>query len=245
LAFFRVNNIHNASQLYDYFHSWSNKADQCYGDGSKWNCDQPKIDDGTTPTDSSRKDPGSVTDPTNNQVQPISELEKKLSAIQIAPKQKVDYNRADWKHWSDLDGNKCDTREDVLIQQGKDVKTSPTDNCRPISGKWISVYDGKEFTNPSSLDIDHVIPLGYAATHGGQNWDAAKKEAFANDRSHLLAVSATENRKKSDKGPGDYMPPKVSYYCSYGQIWVNTISKYGLTIDQKDADALKKALGTC
>ena len=35
LAFFRVNNIHNASQLYDYFHSWSNKADQCYGDRSR------------------------------------------------------------------------------------------------------------------------------------------------------------------------------------------------------------------
>lgn len=172
-------------------------------------------------------------------------LKSSLDAITIANPVEEGYNRSDWKHWSDLDGNKCDTRQDTLIKDGTDIVMRQGTTCRVESGKWIGPYNGETFTNPSDLDIDHIIPLEYASFHGGAKWDAKKKEQFANDPQNLLATSAKENRSKGSKGPADYMPPREEFQCSYASSWINLSSKYNLSITDKDKRELSRALRTC
>lgn len=236
----RTNNINSVEEFWDYAKSWSNKANSCVeGDEStgfnvEWTCSEDGI-----PTIPDRE-PG-----TELPKEEVTKLQVALNKLTVKDAQTVDYDRDDWKHWSDLDGNKCSTREDVLIAQGKSVKFASGDSCKVVSGKWVSPYEKAEFTDPSALDIDHVIPLSYAAKHGGNEWPAAKKEQFANDFTQLLATSAKENRGKGDKGPGAYMPPSVAYHCTYAQLWISTASKYGVTIDSSDKKALEKAIKTC
>lgn len=226
----RVNDIQSTDDLQAFFQDWGKYINDCGVGDVEWNCDT------MLPT------PGGGTNDGGN---PNAEQELKtswsnLEAIQVADAQKVDYNRSEWRHWT---GSPCNTRQQTLIDQGQNVTRD--DKCKITGGEWIGPYTGEVFTNSSDLDIDHVIPLGYAARHGGNEWSADRKEAFANDPIHLLATSASANRSKSDKGPGDYMPDLKEYHCAYSKIWVNTVAKYDLTITAKDHRALEKGLKTC
>lgn len=156
----------------------------------------------------------------------------------------VPYNRKDYKHWVTIQGA-CDTRETALVRDGSDVMTDPS-TCKVTSGSWVDPYSGETFTDAKKMDIDHLIPLQYAHQHGGASWDAAKKQAYANDLDTvLLTVSARENRSKGAAGPGEYMPPLKSYRCEYSQRWVAVSEKYGLTVGKADRQALNSGLSSC
>ena len=121
------------------------------------------------------------------------------------------YNRKDWKHWIDEDRDCQNTRAEVLISQSQvRIEFATSRDCRVLKGSWIGQLTGALLTDASDIDIDHVIPLSYAHRHGGFSWSSSKKEQFANDALNLLPAYDIENRKKSDKGPSEYLPP-VSY----------------------------------
>jgi hypothetical protein len=164
-----------------------------------------------------------------------------VDSLKVAAAEKTDYHRADYPHWVMKSGS-CDTREYVLKTVGfkTDAKT-----CKPLSGfTYTEPYKGDKVTDPSSLDIDHVIPLQYADEHGAHAWDAAKKQQFANDTDQLLAVSSSANRSKGDKGPSEWLPQKTEQ-CVYARTWVTTALKYGISVTQKDKDTLKSTLSSC
>lgn len=270
----RANGITSVDTAYDYFKSWSDHSRECLDvqDTGKnpvevgWRCDEsgrvPVPPPGTPPTAGTPTVPGTTpappgsTQPPGTTQPPIGgingnpDLQKAkevylatLEKVKAAAPQTVTYNRAEWKHWS---GEPCNTRINVLMRDGQNVQVSKTATyCTVTSGTWVSPYDNKTVTDSRLLDIDHVIPLSYAAQHGGQAWPAAQKEAFANDMTQLLAVTAGENRGKGDSGPEEYMPPERGFQCTYSKIWVNTASKYGLTLTEKDKVVLKDGLQKC
>lgn len=235
----KVNNINSVPELFMYFKSYSDKIWECSDGKVQWTCENP-LNGGSNGSNTGDKDSvpskGNATSASGK-----DESSKKLESIKIGTAQKVNYERSEWKHWT---GSPCNTRAEVLKSQGENVK-SEAKTCKITSGTWNDPYSGDTFTDASKLDIDHVIPLSYAAQAGGQSWDAAKKEQFANDTSQLLAVSASENRKKSDDGPADYMPKNKDYHCEYSKLWIDTATKYDLTITQKDKQALDKGLAKC
>lgn len=236
----KVNDIDSPKDAYNFFKAWSDKIWACTEGEVEWKCE-------TGSGSNSPADPGSNSGSNEGTNAPSSKSStssddalKKLDGLKLADLEKASYNRSDWKHWT---GSPCNTRETVLKEQGQNVETDA--ECRAVSGTWIDPYSTDTFNNSKELDIDHVIPLNYANSHGGSKWDAKKKEAFANDKSQLLAVSASENRKKSDKGPGEYMPPNKDYHCEYSKLWVDTAAKYDLSISEKDKKALTKGLNKC
>lgn len=167
---------------------------------------------------------------------------KKLASIKVAEPQEVDYDRSQWKHWI---GTRCDdTRQQVLREQAESFKLD-AEGCRVVSGKWIDPYTGKVFTDPGKLDIDHVYSLGAAAKHGGNDWSAAKKQKYANDKSHLLAVSASANRSKSDKNPAEWWPENAAFSCEFATKYVDSADTYGLSFSKADVKVLEKGLKTC
>lgn len=252
----KVNEITSVSAGYGYFKAWSDKLWDCGAGDARMECGSdggPSFPGGGTiiPGDTSEN-----SDSSDNSTEPSApegpsdtkptEVTKdagldSLNALTVAETQTVDYERSEWKHWT---GTPCDTRETALAEQGQDVVQDPS-NCKVLSGTWIDPYSGDTFTSASDLDLDHVIPLGYVAKHGGQDWSAEKKQQFANDRTQLLAVSAKENRSKSDKGPEKYMPPQRDFHCSYSKIWVSTATKYDISVTEGDKRALKAGLQKC
>lgn len=63
------------------------------------------------------------------------------------------YDRDLFASWQSTSGG-CDVRDEVLRRDGSNVGGS----CA-TSGSWYSDYDGETFSDPSDLDIDHMVPL--------------------------------------------------------------------------------------
>ena len=186
-------------------------------------------------------------------------LNQMLNSLQVANASGVAYDRGEWHHWDDI--TPCwNVREEVLYRDAvKDASLTLLDKnknrtedkakaCYVAGGTWNDPYTGQVFSNPSDLDIDHMIPLNYAAQHGGQSWDSVKKESYANNLDyshHLIAVSASANRSKSDKGPGEWKPSNTSYYCVYAKDWISISNTWSLSVSQSDKDSLASMLATC
>ena len=248
LGWARANNITSMDAGISYFRSWSNYFQDCGGDSKKlwwggcFGSDTPNTSNSEKPSNGG--DPGSKDNSNTggNDSNAKNKALEQLDKLTIADPQSIQYSRSEWRHWVDPDGNGCDARQDVLARDGKEVLKN---GCKVVSGKWIDPYSGITITDPSQIDIDHIIPLAAAARSGGQAWSPDKKQEYANDPVVLLAVSATENRSKSDKTASEYMPPNVSYQCTYAEKYVNVAAKYSLTISKADSTTLKAALLNC
>ena len=144
-----------------------------------------------------------------------------------------EYDRDDWGGWIDEDGDGLNTRHEVLAEESL-IKPVISNN-KVISGKWFDKYTGKYFTNPSDLDIDHLVPLKNAYISGASNWSKKKKKRYYNYLkydNHLIAVSKSANRNKSDKSPVDWLPPNTDYQCEYVREWFKIKTAWGLTIEE-------------
>ena len=143
------------------------------------------------------------------------------------------YDRDDWGSWIDEDGDGLNTRHEVLAEESL-IKPVISNN-KVVSGKWFDKYTGKYFTNPSDLDIDHLVPLKNAYISGASNWSKKKKNRYYNYLkydNHLIAVSKSANRTKSDKSPVEWLPPNKEYQCEYVREWYKIKTAWGLSIEE-------------
>ncbi|MCX5195216.1 HNH endonuclease family protein [Streptomyces sp. NBC_00249] len=193
--------------------------------------------------------PGGGGKPASGDVLPgmvgVAVARTQLAALPVGkPGTMAGYSRDKFTHWAEQ-GNKCDTREVVLERDGADVTRDS--ECRAVTGRWKSLYDGSEITEAGKLDIDHMVPLAEAWRSGASGWDAAKRKAFANDlvRPQLLAVSAGSNRSKGDQSPDLWQPTDRSSWCQYGRAWTTVKSQYGLTVTEAERATLTTMLDTC
>jgi hypothetical protein len=168
-----------------------------------------------------------------------------LATITVQNEYKSGYVRSLFKHWVDANSNGCNTREEVLIAESLTKAQVDAYGCKVIEGDWLSPYDNVTHTNPSELDIDHMIPLKEAWDSGAWNWTAAQRQAFANDLSDprpLIAVTAGQNRSKSDRDPSNWIPPQKSHTCTYLAEWVAVKSHWKLSMDQSEFGRIKNLL---
>ncbi|MDE2779192.1 MAG: lamin tail domain-containing protein [Chloroflexota bacterium] len=159
------------------------------------------------------------------------------------------YSRDDWKHWNDTDSDCQNTRAEVLIAESTTDPTFATDRqCRVTGGLWEGPYTGETFTAASDLDIDHLVPLKNAHLSGGWQWDADRKEEYANSMAadnHLVAVEKYANRSKGARGPEEWQPPDDTYHCQYARGWISVKSVWGLSATPAEWEALAAMLATC
>ncbi len=174
-------------------------------------------------------------------------LRTMVANLPVATEVRTGYNRDLFKLWIDADGDGCNTRYEVLIDE---ATTKPTvgSGCSLTGGRWSSYYDGATWTLPSDIDIDHMVPLAEAWDSGARNWTAAQREAYANDLGDartLAAVTDNVNQTKSDADPAEWMPPLSSVYCRYITEWTAVKTRWGLTADSAEKSALTSYANGC
>jgi hypothetical protein len=154
------------------------------------------------------------------------------------------YERDDFHTW-DSQGGGCNTRDIVLQRDGKGVKTES--DCKIVDGSWTSPYNGKTYSSPTDLQIDHIVPLGDAWESGANSWSNTKRDQFANDLKddELLAVDSSDNEKKGDADPSSWRPPEQDFWCTYAKDWIEVKMTWSLTITSSEKSALNEMLHTC
>ena len=159
------------------------------------------------------------------------------------------YARSEWAHWLDEDGDCQDTRTEVLVATSQvPVRFADERHCKVTRGRWRCPYTGRIVTDPHDLDIDHLVPLSAAHVAGGDGWTGSKKAAFANaldDPDHLVAVLASANRSKGDKGPDRWLPSEPAARCDYVRAWTRIKSRWDLEVTGPERAAVDDALARC
>jgi hypothetical protein len=156
------------------------------------------------------------------------------------------YDRARFRHWTDADGNGCDTRAEVLIAESTRPVTYGS-GCTVRTGRWVSWYDDRTWTRAGDVDVDHVVALGEAWGSGAWRWSASLRQAFANDLAYswsLDAVTDNVNQAKGSRDPAEWLPPR--HRCKYARHWVAVKYRWRLTVDRAERDVLAAILrGDC
>jgi hypothetical protein len=174
-------------------------------------------------------------------------LRTAVAGLPTATENRTGYSRDLFPHWIDADGDGCNTRYEVLIAEAVQAPAVGT-GCTLSGGRWYSYYDNAYWTNPSDLDIDHLVALAEAWDSGARYWTTSRRRDYANDLGDyrtLVAVTDTVNQAKSDKDPAEWMPTYSSARCRYIQEWVAVKIRWRLTVDTTEKSALTSWANSC
>jgi hypothetical protein len=153
--------------------------------------------------------------------------------------------------WYDYDSNGCDTRNDILRRDLKNIQIKAgTHGCKVLAGDSApDPYTGTNihfvYGGASEIDIDHVVALGDAWQKGAQQWSANRRLQLANDPLNLLAVSSSANRQKGDGDTATWLPANKGYRCAYVARQVAVKKAYGLWVTSAERDAMVRVLSSC
>lgn len=157
-----------------------------------------------------------------------------------------DYDRSvHFGGWQRIGDTCVNIRAQVLIRDSKIPVQMRKSGCSVATGEWYDPYTDQTFTRADQLDVDHLVPLRNAYTSGGWKWDDKKRCRYSNfmkNPIHLVPVSATENRRKSDYTPADYLPPNQQFLCDYAVRWLKIKTIWGLVMMPPEAEAIQQII---
>ena len=111
-------------------------------------------------------------------------------------------------------------------------------------GRIYGPYNGRTFASIHETDIEHIVATSEAHDSGLCAANAEKRKRFATDLLNLTLADPTLNRQeKSGKDAAEWMPEHNK--CWFADRVVKVRRKYGLTIDQREVEALEPILSGC
>ena len=170
---------------------------------------------------------------------PVNSLLIQLNTLSLAPESAVsDYDRSEFPHWDDEDGDGMNTRLEVLAVE----KISGVGWYSRWDGVW---YEGEGGLSAPSFDIDHIVSLNEAWYSGASEWDPYDRDIFADDVINLVAVSASSNRSKGARDAGEWLPSDPDGRCFLAIRVIQVKSKWELSVDQVEYEALRILIENC
>ena len=177
----------------------------------------------------------------------VAPLRAAVQQLVVAPENNAGSSRTLWGQWIDADRDCHNTRQEVLAAEGTGIRYSASSGgCTVFAGTWRSFFDGKSYTSPTQLQIDHLIPVAEAWGSGGRAWPPSRRAAFYNDLGvgyALNAVPSALNQSKQAFGPEQWMPP--ANRCRYIEVWTAMKHRWGLTVDLAERAALIRYAAGC
>lgn len=178
---------------------------------------------------------------------------EELRVIEKGSESVPEYSRDQFgQRWADVDRNGCDTRNDVLKRDLRDLqmkRSSP--QCVVVAGVLDDPYTGRQIDfqrgedSSEAVQIDHVVALANAWKSGAWQWDAARRQDFANDPFNLLAVDGAANQDKGASSADQWLPSNSAYQCAYVQRQIAVKSSWGLGVTRAEKKAMTSVLERC
>lgn len=111
-------------------------------------------------------------------------------------------------------------------------------------GGVFSPYSMRCFGDLGATDIEHIVANSEAHESGMGSRTRAERRRYATDLDNLTLAAPRLNRyEKRDKDPADWLPENNR--CWYVGKYLEIKRKYGLSMDQAEADAVLTVYRTC
>ena len=111
-------------------------------------------------------------------------------------------------------------------------------------GGILSPYTCERFASKGDTDIEHIVALSEAHDSGLCDADQETRRQFARDPLNLTLASPAVNRyQKGAKDVAEWIPNRNACWFAARVVAVRT--KYGLTIDPREAEAINSILDGC
>lgn len=181
------------------------------------------------------------------------EAVKALNSLEVKGRgPKTGYTReAFGSAWADVDGNRCDTRNDILARDLTNITYLSGSKCFVGSGTLDDPYTGKTINfvrgvqTSMAVQIDHVVALSDAWQKNAARWSPEKRKAFANDPLNLLASDGPANMSKGDGDAATWLPANKSFRCRYVARQIAVKKKYGVSVTEAEKTAMGSVLSNC
>ena len=113
-----------------------------------------------------------------------------------------------------------------------------------MGGIIYGPYTGRWFSSTGETDIEHIVARSEAHDSGLCAADSETRKRFASDLSNLTLASESVNRhQKSDNDAAEWLPDLNR--CWLADRVIRVRREYGLTIDEREAEALDSVLSEC
>ncbi|AMB59233.1 hypothetical protein [Microterricola viridarii] len=106
---------------------------------------------------------------------PTTTVRQLLDALKVATPSTTRYDRAQFEEGVIAPGAQCRTRVEVLRQESRVSVTTGSTPCTIRAGEWLSWYDGSTQTDPTLLEMDHLVALKEAWISGADRWTAEQR----------------------------------------------------------------------
>ena len=145
-----------------------------------------------------------------------------------------------WRGIVVADENRCSPYDSGDYSYPQSVEDAIIDRL----GGTYSPYTGECFAGKTETDIEHMVARSEAHDSGLCAADDGTRLSFSQDLDNLTLASPAVNRnQKGAKDAADWLPDRNS--CWFVDTIIEVRLKYGLTIDQREADAIDQVLASC
>ncbi|PRY70412.1 uncharacterized protein DUF1524 [Glaciihabitans tibetensis] len=219
-----------------------------YASSGETSSNEISSDEITAPIDAPNPDAGSdpiVVGEPGSAVELLDTIKVKGKAPRTGYDREAKFGAA----WIDVDGNGCDTRNDILTRDLTQIVFG--DDCRVLRGVVDDPYTGESISfvrgeaTSSLVQIDHVVALSNAWQTGAQQFSEQTRVAFANDPLNLLAVDGESNSQKGDGDTATWLPSDSSFRCEYVARQISVKAAYQLWVTAAERDAMYRVLTEC
>ncbi|WP_344605487.1 HNH endonuclease family protein [Streptomyces glaucus] len=143
--------------------------------------------------------------------------------------------------------NGCDTRNDLIRRDGRDLRFRSGSDCVVVAMTLDDPYTGTTIEwrkqEASEVQIDHVVPLSYSWQMGSSRWPESRREQLANDVLNLIPVDGRTNSAKGDAGPASWLPPDRRIRCAYAVRFAQVALKYEMPVTEPDKRVMLRQCG--
>jgi hypothetical protein len=216
-----------------------------------WGSESSNTSQPTDPTPETTPDPTATEEAPDVPAKRGSAM-KALNRLKVKPMTSgagYDRDRKFGDAWIDVDGNGCDTRNDILARDFASI--TRTDGCLIYKGVLKDKYTGERIrftrgqTTSLAVQVDHVVALHNAWMTGAHKLSYSMRVAFANDPLNLQAVDGPTNARKSDSDASWWLPPNRGYQCRYVARQISVKKAYRLWVTPDEKIAMQAVLTTC
>ena len=145
-----------------------------------------------------------------------------------------------WRGIVIADENRCSPYDSGDYSYPQSVEDDIIDRL----GGIYSPYTGECFASKSETDIEHMLARSEAHDSGLCAADDGTRRSFGRDLDNLTLASPSLNRyEKGAKDAADWLPDRNR--CWFAATIIEVRRQYGLTIDQREADAIDQVLASC